>query len=82
MWEPLAEALSLMRRNAELELQCMRTGVVDVHHEREFFRIRHRLEAYPGATRAILTTCERLHRSPDAVSLRDVANCIEAERVD
>jgi hypothetical protein len=82
MMEPLVEALCLMQRNAELELQCMRTGVVELDQEREFFHIRHRLEAYPGATRAILTTCERLHRSPDAVSLRDVTNCIEAQRVD
>jgi hypothetical protein len=82
MLEPLLEALRLMQRNAELELQCMRAGTVEVDQEREFFRIRRRLQEYPGATLAILTTCERLHRGPDALSLRDVAKCIEAVRLD
>ena len=81
--EPLVEALSLMRRNAELELHCLNTGVVELAQERELFRIRRRLaDYYPGATLAILTTCERLHRGPDALSLQDVANCIDAGRVD
>ena len=82
MTEPLAAALSLMQRNAELELQCLRTGVVELDQEREFIRIRHRLAAYPSAIRAILTTCERLHRGPDALSLRDVAGCGDSEQVD
>ena len=82
MTEPLLEVWCVLKRQAELERHCQRIGGVQLSQEHEFALIQHRLAHYPAATHAILTACERRRCDPDALSLRDVAECIGAVSID
>ena len=70
--EPLSEALSLLRRQAQIEEAMRRPGGIRVVEERELYELRRLLQKYPGAVTAILEASKRLHRPVDAISPRDV----------
>jgi hypothetical protein len=70
--EPLSEALSLLRRQAQIEEAMRRPGGIRVVEERELYELRRLLQKYPGAVTAILETSKRLHRPVDALSPHDV----------
>jgi hypothetical protein len=70
--EPLSEALSLLRRQAQIEEAMRRPGGIRVVEERELYELRRLLQKYPGAVTAILETSKRLHRPVDTLSPHDV----------
>jgi hypothetical protein len=70
--EPLSEALSLLRRQTQIEEAMRRPGGIRVVEERELYELRRLLQKYPGAVTAILETSKRLHRPVDALSPHDV----------
>lgn len=70
--EPLSEALSLMRRQSQLEDAMRRPGGIRVTEERELYELRTALQKYPAAVRAILETSNRLHRPIDTLSTQDI----------
>ena len=70
--EPLSEALSLLRRQAQIEDAMRRPGGIRVVEERELYELRRLLQKYPVAVTAILETSKRLHRPVDALSAHDV----------
>ncbi len=71
--EPITEALSLLKRQAEIESGLRQPGGIRVTEERELYALRTRLERYPQAVTAILTTASNLRRPVDTLSLEDVS---------
>ncbi len=68
----VTETVSLLRRQAELELQLLNNPATAVATERELAKLVHRLEAHPHALNAVLQTARALRRTPDAVTAQDV----------
>ena len=70
--EPVSEALSLLRRQAEIEAAMRQPGGIRVTEERELYALRERLRLYPVAVGAILETAQRLRRPVEAISSADI----------
>jgi hypothetical protein len=70
----VTEILALLRQQATLEMQLMNGHGAAVATERELEATHRRLVAHPQALNAVLQTARALHRTPDAVSVRDVAD--------
>ena len=68
------EVLALLRRHSELELQILNGHGAAVATGRELEPKGRRLAAHPHALRAVLQTARAVRRTPDAVSVREVAN--------
>jgi len=69
----IAEAVALLRHQAELELRLANNPRVAVATERELEHLLRRLATRPHAVNAVLQTALALRRTPDAVTARDVA---------
>jgi len=69
--EPVTEALTLLRRQAQLEEAMCRPGGIRATEERELYALRNALQRYPGTVRAILEAAKHLHRPVDALSAQD-----------
>lgn len=69
----VTEIVTLLRRQAELELQLLNGHSTAVTTEQELEATRRRLASHPQALSAVLQTARALRRTPDAVSVRDVA---------
>jgi len=70
--DPIAEALELLRRQAQLETGLRQPGGIRVTEERELYSLRERLQRYPQAVTAILQTARNLNRPVDTLRLQDV----------
>jgi hypothetical protein len=70
----LIEVVALLRKHAELELRILNGRGAAVRTERELEATVHRLAAYPQALNAVLQTARALRRTPDTVSVREVAD--------
>lgn len=71
--EPITEALSLLKRQAEIESGLQQPGGIRVTEERELYALMTRLRRYPQAVTAILTAASNLRRPVDTLSLEDVS---------
>jgi hypothetical protein len=69
----VTETVALLRRQSELELQILNEHGRDVAIEQRLEETVRRLTAHPQALNPVLQTARALHRTPDAVSPRDVA---------
>lgn len=70
--EPIAEALQLLKRQAELQNQLRLGRGSRVLEERELYLIRNRLARYPAAIQAIGLAARELHRPVDTLTVADV----------
>ncbi len=70
----LTQVVVLLREQAALEDQLMKTQAPAVAAEWALANTRRRLVAYPEALAAVLHTARALRRSPDTVSVRDVTS--------
>jgi hypothetical protein len=68
------EAVSLLRRQSELQLQICNTRAPAVTTAHKLGTVLHRLTAHPHALSAVLQTARALRRPPDAISARKVAD--------
>jgi plasmid stabilization system protein ParE len=68
------EIVALLRKHSELELQMLNGHSAAVATERELEATVQRLAAHPQALNAVLQTARALRRTPDAVSVREVAD--------
>jgi hypothetical protein len=68
------EVVALLRRHADLELQILNGHGATVATEGELEATVRRLAAHPHALNAVLQTARALRRTPDAVSVREVAD--------
>jgi hypothetical protein len=66
--------VALLRKHSELELQILNGRGAAVVTESELEATARRLAAHPQALNAVLQTARALQRTPDAVSVREVAN--------
>jgi hypothetical protein len=71
--ENVAEVVALLRKQAQLESQIINGTGTAIACEQELAATRRRLAAHPQALNAVLQTAQALRRSPDAVSVREVA---------
>jgi hypothetical protein len=67
------EVVALLRKHSELELQILNGHGVAVATERELEATQRRLAAHTPALNAVLQTARALRRTPDAVSVTEVA---------
>jgi hypothetical protein len=70
--ETIAEALRLLKRQAEIQNDLRRSRDNPLLAERELFLIRNRLARFPAAVQAISLTAAELHRPVDTLSVGDV----------
>jgi proline dehydrogenase len=70
----VSEIVALLRKQADLELAILTGHRGAVATEQELEATRRRLFAHPQALNAVLQTARALRRTPDAVSVRDVAD--------
>ena len=70
---PIAEALELLRRQAQVETGLHQPGGIRVTEERELYSLREQLQRYPQAVTAILQTAHNLNRPVDALRHQDVS---------
>lgn len=68
----IAEAVALLRRQAELEIRLANNPSTAVATERELGHLLRRLATHPHAVNAVLQTALALRRTPDAITERDV----------
>jgi hypothetical protein len=68
------EVLALLRKHSELELRILNGHGAAVATELELATTARRLAAHPHALSAVLQTARPLRRTPDAVSVREVAD--------
>jgi len=71
--ENVAEIVALLPKQAQLESQILNGNGTAVASERNLEATRRRLAAYPQALNAVLQTARALGRTPDAVSVQEVA---------
>jgi len=69
----VTDIVALLRQQSELELQILNGHGVDIAIEQRLEETVRRLSAHARALNAVLQTARTLHRTPDAVSPRDVA---------
>jgi plasmid stabilization system protein ParE len=67
------EVVALLRKHSELELRILNGHGAAVATERELEATLRRLAAHPQALSAVLQTARALRRTPDAVSVKEVA---------
>ena len=71
--EPIAEALRLLKRQAEIQHGLRRAIVANrVTEERELYLIRHQLAQLPAAVQAINFAAAELHRAVDTLTVAEV----------
>ena len=70
----VTEIVLLLRKQADLALAIMNGARSLVATEQELDATRRRLFAHPQALNAVLQTARAMHRTPDAVSVRDVTD--------
>lgn len=68
------EIVALLRKHSELELQILNGHGTAVATERELEATVRRLAEHPQALNAVLQTARALRRTPDAVSVKEVAD--------
>ena len=68
------EVVALLRKHSELELQMLNGYGAAVAAEQELETTLRRLAAHPHALNAVLQTARALPRTPDAVSVGEVAD--------
>jgi plasmid stabilization system protein ParE len=68
----IAEAVALLRRQAELENRLANNPRATVATERDLEHLLRRLATHPHAINAVLQTAPALRRTPDAITARDV----------
>jgi hypothetical protein len=66
------EALSLMKRQAELESGMRQPGGIRIIEERELHVVRRKLTDFPEAMRAVIQAAHALRRPVTEVSAHDV----------
>jgi proline dehydrogenase len=70
--ENVAEIVSLLRKQAQLEFQILNGKGTAIASEHELEVTRRRLAAHPQALNAVLQTARALGRSPDSVTVQEV----------
>jgi hypothetical protein len=71
--ENVAEIVALLRKQAQLESQILNGNGTAIASEQELDATRRRLACHPQALNAVLQTARALGRTPDAVSVQEVA---------
>ena len=72
--ENVAEIVTLLRKQAQLESQILNGNGTAIASARELEATRQRLAAaHPQAPNAVLQTARALHRTPDSVSVEEVS---------
>jgi hypothetical protein len=66
------EALTLLKRQAELETAMKRPGGIRITEEQELHTLRRRVGEFPEAARAILQAAHGLRRPVEEVSAAEV----------
>jgi hypothetical protein len=66
------DALSLMKRQAELESAMRQPGGIRITEERELHVVRRKLTDFPEAMRAVIQAAHALRRPVTEVSAHDV----------
>jgi hypothetical protein len=70
--ETVNEALTLLKREAELEVAMRQPGGIRITEEQELHVVRQRLAKFPEAMRAVLQAAHALRRPVTEVSAEDV----------
>jgi hypothetical protein len=70
----VSHIVALLRKQTDLEHQLLNGNGIAVAAERELESTRRRLAAYPQALSAVLQTAHALRRTPDTISVREVAD--------
>lgn len=70
--EPVSEALTLLRRQEEIELAMKQPGGIRITVERDLHQLRLQLQEYPIAVRAILTAAHSLRKPVSQLTLDEV----------
>jgi hypothetical protein len=71
--ENVAEIVALLRKQAHLETRILNGNGTAIASEQELEETRRRLASHPQALNAVLQTARALGRTPDAVSVQEVA---------
>ncbi len=72
--ETVNEALTLLKRQAELEFAMKQARGIRITEEQELQLVRRRLENFPEAMRAVIQAAHALRRPVSEVSLQEVEN--------
>jgi hypothetical protein len=72
--ENVAEIVALLRKQVQLESQILNGNGTAIASERELETLRRRLAAHPQALNAVLQAARALGRTPDTISIQDVAD--------
>ena len=70
--DTITEALTLMKRQVELEATLRQSGAVHVTEERELLALRRRLGKFPEATQAVAQAAHALRRSIPELNANEV----------
>jgi len=70
--ENVAEIVTLLRKQVQLESQILNGNGTAIASEQELEATRRRLAAHPQALNAVLQTARALRRTPDAVTVQEV----------
>ncbi len=76
--EPVSEALSLLRRQEEIEQAMKQPGGIRITVERDLHRLRARLQEYPIAVSAVLTASHSLRKPVSQLTLDEVERVARA----
>jgi len=74
--EPIAEALELLKRQAEPEGGMHQPGGLRVTEEREIYLLRERLKCYPQAVSAILQAARNMNRPVETLEPKDIRRLV------
>ncbi len=70
--QTVTEALTLLKRQAELETAIKQPGRIRITEEQELHLLRRRLENFPEAMRAVIQAAHALRRPVTEVSAQQV----------
>lgn len=70
--EPVSEALSMLRRQEEIERAMRQPGGIRITVERDLHQLRLRLQQYPSAVHAVLTAAQSLRKPLSQLTLDEV----------
>lgn len=75
------EALTLLKRQAVLEIAMKQAGGIRITEEQELHVVRRRLAEFPEATRAVLQASHALRRPVSELNANDVEDWATSKQV-
>jgi hypothetical protein len=79
--QTVTEALSLLKRQSELEGAMRQPGGIRITEEQELHVVRRRLQQFPEATQAVMQAAHALRRPMSALSVSDVEAWASTEQI-